>query len=107
MDGSSAQEGFDEIASMVDARFAMWDKAVKSLPSWGREEDGQAQLYIQGIQNIVQANLSWRYVQIISSLNQVNHYNSFRTGRYFGSKAEEVKQHRKIDVLVQPPFLLA
>ncbi|KAI1393511.1 terpene synthase metal binding domain-containing protein [Hypoxylon trugodes] len=89
MNGLSAQEAFDEIASMVDMRFLLWDDAVKSLPSWGENIDGQVRQYIQGIQNIVQANLSW----------------SFRTGRYFGPKADEVRKSREIDVLMQPSFL--
>lgn len=60
MNGSSAQAAFDQIAAMVDARFVLWDQAVKALPSWGPEIDAQVRQYIQGIQNIVQANLSWR-----------------------------------------------
>lgn len=60
MNGASAQSAFDEIAAMVDARFTIWDEAVKALPSWGKEIDDQVHQYIQGVQNIVQANLSWR-----------------------------------------------
>ncbi|KAI1811307.1 terpene synthase metal binding domain-containing protein [Poronia punctata] len=89
MNGSSAQEAFDEIAAMVDSRFALWEEAVRSLPSWGGSVDRQVRLYIQGIQNIVQANLSW----------------SFRSGRYFGSKGDQVLNLRKIDVLMNPSFL--
>ncbi|KAK8023454.1 terpene synthase [Apiospora marii] len=60
MNGASAQQAFDEIASMVDARFSAWDEAAKALPSWGAEVDAQLHQYVQGIQNIVQANISWR-----------------------------------------------
>lgn len=60
MNGASAQQAFDEIASMVDARFSAWDEAAEALPSWGAEVDAQLHQYIQGIQNIVQANISWR-----------------------------------------------
>jgi phage-related minor tail protein len=60
MNGSSAQDAFDQIASMVDARFVLWDENIRALPSWGDEVDAQVRQYVQGIQNIVQANLSWR-----------------------------------------------
>ncbi|KAH8164929.1 hypothetical protein CIB48_g3318 [Xylaria polymorpha] len=60
MNGSSAQEAFDELASLIDERFAQWETAMNMLPVWGGDIDSQVQLYIQGIQNIVQANLSWR-----------------------------------------------
>ncbi|KAI1327758.1 isoprenoid synthase domain-containing protein [Xylariaceae sp. FL0255] len=89
MNGSSAQAAFDQIAAMIDSRFEQWDEAVRTLPSWGTDIDAQVKQYIQGIQNIVQANLSW----------------SFRSGRYFGSKGEEVLLMREIDVLMHPSFL--
>lgn len=60
INGVSAQDAFDEIASMIDMRFEDWNVVLKTLPSWGGEIDAQVHLYIQGIQNIVQANLSWR-----------------------------------------------
>ncbi|KAK7975751.1 hypothetical protein PG989_014214 [Apiospora arundinis] len=60
MSGASAQHAFDEIASLIDARFDLWDETVKTLPHWGEKVDSQVRQYIQGIQNIVQANLSWR-----------------------------------------------
>ncbi|KAJ2982870.1 hypothetical protein NUW58_g6353 [Xylaria curta] len=89
MTGSSAQKAFDDVANLVDVRFKLWDKAVKAMPSWGDDIDAQVQQYIQGIQNIVQANLSW----------------SFRTGRYFGPKAEKIRQSRELEVLIQPSYL--
>lgn len=58
--GASAQEAFDQIASMVDARFDEWDRSIHSLPQWGQHVDNQVLQYIQGVQNIIQANLSWR-----------------------------------------------
>lgn len=60
MMGASAQEAFDQIAALVDARFAQWEQSMHSLPSWGQHIDGQVLQYIQGVQNIVQATLSWR-----------------------------------------------
>lgn len=60
MNGFSAQEAFDEIASMVDERYIAWYENVNAIPSWGEEIDSDVRQYIQGIRNIVQANLSWR-----------------------------------------------
>lgn len=60
MNGAAAQEAFDEIASMVDARFGLWNESIEALPSCGGEGNTQLRLYVQGIENIVQANLSWR-----------------------------------------------
>lgn len=44
MNGAEAQEAFDMIGSMLDARFEMWNEVLKSLPSWGDEVDVQVQL---------------------------------------------------------------
>lgn len=60
MKRSSAQEAFNKVSSLVDARFLQWDDVVKARPSWGEDVDSHIQQYIQSIQNIVQANLSWR-----------------------------------------------
>jgi hypothetical protein len=60
MRGASAQEAFDEIATMINERHVTWNKALKALPSWGREIDEQVRQYVKGIQDLVQANLSWR-----------------------------------------------
>ncbi|KAI0460034.1 terpene synthase metal binding domain-containing protein [Xylaria acuta] len=89
MAGSSAQEAFDEVGSLIDERFSVWKEAVRAVPSWGKDVDIQVHKYIQGIQNIVQANLSW----------------SFRTGRYFGQEAAKVRRSREVDVMMRPPFL--
>lgn len=59
LNGMSAQEAFDVVASMVDERFAAWDETVKVVPSWGEAVNAQVEQYICGIQNMVQANLSW------------------------------------------------
>lgn len=60
INGMSAQEAFDHISSMIDERFALWDETIQSIPSWGEDIDVHVRRYVEGIQNIVQANLSWR-----------------------------------------------
>ena len=65
INGSSAQKAFDDISLMVSARFAAWDQTVNMLPTWGKDVDAQVHQYIKGIQNIVQANISWRYASSI------------------------------------------
>ncbi|KAI3339675.1 terpene synthase metal binding domain-containing protein [Ustulina deusta] len=81
--------GAEFVMMMIDILSYRKEEAVRALPSWGADVDAQVRQYIQGIQNIVQANLSW----------------SFRSGRYFGSKGDQVLLMRKIDVLMHPSFL--
>lgn len=63
INGLSAQEAYNEVSSLIDARFSAWENAMQTLPSWGYKIDWHVRQYIQGIQDIVQANLSWRYVR--------------------------------------------
>lgn len=60
--GHSAQEAFDTLGSLLEQRYIQWDQAIHDLPSWGADVDGEVRRYIDGIQNIVQANISWRCV---------------------------------------------
>lgn len=62
--GQSAQEAFDTVGALLENRYSQWDQAINCLPSWGTEVDLQVQRYVEGIQNIVQANISWRYVAL-------------------------------------------
>ncbi|KAH7344353.1 terpene synthase metal binding domain-containing protein [Pyrenochaeta sp. MPI-SDFR-AT-0127] len=87
--GQSAQEAFDTLGALLEQRYIQWDQAIDRLPSWGTEVDVQVRRYVEGIQNIVQANISW----------------SFRSKRYLGDKALEVRRTRKIDVMTNPPYL--
>lgn len=87
--GQSAQEAFDTIGALLEQRYIQWDQAINHLPCWGPEVDVQVRRYVEGIQNIVQANISW----------------SFRSKRYLGEKAPEVRRTRKIDVMTSPPYL--
>lgn len=60
--GHSAQEAFDTLGSLLEQRYIQWDQAIHDLPSWGADVDGEVRRYIDGIQNVVQANISWRCV---------------------------------------------
>ncbi|CAI6332731.1 unnamed protein product [Periconia digitata] len=87
--GKSPQEAFDTVGAMLEQRYIQWDQAIQCLPSWGAEVDVQVNRYVEGIQNVVQANISW----------------SFRSKRYLGDKAREVRRTRKIEVMTNPPYL--
>ncbi|KAH7219711.1 isoprenoid synthase domain-containing protein [Fusarium oxysporum] len=91
MTGQSPQEAFDTVGNLLEERYQYWQKAIEQLPSWGPEIDANVARYIQGIQNVVQANITW----------------SFRSGRYFGKQAPEIRRTRMIDVMVNPPYLQA
>lgn len=60
MGGLGAQEAFDYIGSMLDSRYERWEKAIGELPNWGEEVNRNAQKYIQGVADVVRANLYWR-----------------------------------------------
>ncbi|TXC04918.1 hypothetical protein FocTR4_00000058 [Fusarium oxysporum f. sp. cubense] len=61
MTGQSPQEAFDTVGNLLEERYQYWQKAIEQLPSWGPEIDANVARYIQGIQNVVQANITWRY----------------------------------------------
>jgi translation initiation factor 2 alpha subunit (eIF-2alpha) len=61
MTGQSPQEAFNTVGNLLEARYQDWQNAIKQLPSWGPEIDANVARYIQGIQNVVQANITWRY----------------------------------------------
>jgi hypothetical protein len=60
MSGKSPQEAFDHIGNMLNSRYARWELAVKNIPSWGEGLDHQVANYIQGVADVVRANLHWR-----------------------------------------------
>ncbi|CVK85123.1 uncharacterized protein FMAN_02036 [Fusarium mangiferae] len=91
MTGQSPQEAFDTVGNLLEERYQDWQSSIEQLPSWGPDIDTNVARYIQGIQNVVQANITW----------------SFRSGRYFGKQAPEIRRTRMIDVMVNPPFLQA
>ncbi|KAJ0427021.1 terpene synthase metal binding domain protein [Aspergillus carlsbadensis] len=74
--GMSAQAAFSHIGDMLLARYRDWYLALAELPSWGEDVDVQVQEYIEGVRSVVRANLGW----------------SFRSQRYFGERAAEVRR---------------
>jgi terpene synthase-like protein len=60
MAGQSAQEAFDTLATLLAQRHRDWDMMIDCLPSWDPQTDSQVRQYVEGIQNLVQANISWR-----------------------------------------------
>jgi hypothetical protein len=60
MAGQSAQEAFDTLATLLAQRHRDWDMMIDCLPSWDPQTNSQVRQYVEGIQNVVQANISWR-----------------------------------------------
>ncbi|XRM46059.1 hypothetical protein ABZX51_009116 [Aspergillus tubingensis] len=80
-DGFSVQAAFDEAAKLLATCYRDWYLALADLPSWGEDVDAQVQTYIEGLQNVVLANIHW----------------SFRAERYWKSNAE-IQKDRTIEV---------
>ncbi|SCV58194.1 uncharacterized protein FFB14_15497 [Fusarium fujikuroi] len=87
LQGLSAQDAFESVDRLLDERFFDWNNSVRQLPTWNDNIDQQISLYIQGIQRVVQANVSW----------------SHHTARYKAGKLEEPA--RQIRVLANPRYL--
>jgi hypothetical protein len=85
----SAQEAFDHLGSLLQARLERFEELADSLPHWDGPTAAAVDEYVEGVRNSVRANLYW----------------SLRTDRYFGAATEEVKRTRKVDVMVQPNYL--
>ncbi|RAK94265.1 terpene synthase metal binding domain protein [Aspergillus costaricaensis CBS 115574] len=80
-DGFSVQAAFDEAGKLLATCYRDWYLALADLPSWGEDVDAQVQTYIEGLQNVVLANIHW----------------SFRAERYWKSNAE-IQKDRTIEV---------
>ncbi|KAK1959930.1 terpene synthase metal binding domain-containing protein [Colletotrichum sublineola] len=89
MNGKSAQEAFDMVGSLLEESYHEWHEVMSRLPDWDVNVDGEVERYIKGIQDVVQANLSW----------------SFHSKRYFGADGPKVRKTWRIDVLANPPYL--
>ncbi|TLD13608.1 uncharacterized protein PgNI_02933 [Pyricularia grisea] len=89
MSGQSAQEAFDTVGALLEESYCEWEETVRQVPTWGGDVGRDVQRYIKGIQNVVQANTTW----------------SFRSKRYLGVLAFEVRRTRRFDVMTQPPYL--
>ncbi|KAI4215131.1 MAG: hypothetical protein LQ351_002446 [Letrouitia transgressa] len=83
MNGMPAQQAFDHVNTLLRGCYRDWYFALADLPQWGEEIDNQVQKYIQGVQDVVLANLSW----------------SFKSQRYLGKTHDVVRQTRQITVL--------
>ena len=44
----------------MNSRYKEWYLALAILPHWNEEVNRSVQVYIQGVQNVVLANLNWR-----------------------------------------------
>jgi hypothetical protein len=88
--GMNAQEAFDHLGSLLEARLERFDELSRNLPLWESPTTVAAvDAYIEGVRNAVQANLYW----------------SLRSDRFFGAAAEEVKKSRRVKVMVRPKYL--
>lgn len=56
----SQEEALENINNRLKACFRNWYLAHAELPLWGEAIDNQVQKYIQGIQDLVLANVNWR-----------------------------------------------
>lgn len=45
---------------MLRERYRQWYLTMADLPIWGESVDKEVQRYIQGIQDVVLANVNWR-----------------------------------------------
>jgi hypothetical protein len=85
----SAQEAFDHLGHLLEARLERFDEISGALPHWDVPAAAAVDAYVEGIRNAVQANLYW----------------SLRTDRFFGAATEEVKKTRKVKVMICPKYL--
>ncbi|KAH7018022.1 terpene synthase metal binding domain-containing protein [Microdochium trichocladiopsis] len=106
MRGLSAQQSFDTVSELLVACYTRWDELESLLNQDSSREPPsesvtaylcladsatrqQALQYVEGIKNVVKANMYW----------------SFKSQRYFGQNGESVRLSRGIDVLVHPAYL--
>ncbi|KAI9654409.1 MAG: hypothetical protein M1831_005375 [Alyxoria varia] len=87
--GFSAEASFKILDKLLHERYHEWYATLAQMPSWGGNIDFQVQRYIQGVQNVVLANLNW----------------SFRSSRYFGANKDIVRTTGFIDVLPVEPLI--
>ena len=58
----SQEEAYAKAGQEVKIRYQSWYLALAELPQWCEETDGQMQKYVRGLQDLLLANLNWRYV---------------------------------------------
>ncbi|ERF68386.1 hypothetical protein EPUS_06802 [Endocarpon pusillum Z07020] len=62
INGMPAQQAFEAVNALLRKCYRDWYLALADLPQWGEKIDAQVQKYIQGVQDVVLANLNWRCV---------------------------------------------
>ena len=58
--GKTAQEAFDEVGVLLQQRYRDFYLAQADLPHVNQEIDIDIQKYVEGVRNIMKANLNWR-----------------------------------------------
>lgn len=99
MTGQSPQEAFNTVGNLLEERYQYWQKAIEQLPSWGAEIDANVARYIQGIQNVVQANITWRYeiaAESETKLNKCSHATASDRGDILGNKLPRSDGHERL-----------
>ena len=93
------QEAYDRINVLLTERYREWYVAQANLPQWGEVIDRQVQKYIRGMQDVITANVYWRYVpEYVSIGEKSDDCISFHTTRYFGKDTDEVRETRVITI---------
>ena len=87
--GMTAQQAFDHLGNIISSKHRRLTDLLNRLPSCDPRINGQTEKYIDSILNTVRANLYW----------------SFRSGRYFSTDGDTIKQTGQIMVLKNPPWL--
>ncbi|KAF2825788.1 putative pentalenene synthase [Ophiobolus disseminans] len=89
LQGMQTQEAHDFVGKLIDIRLERMIDLMSNLPYWGNTVDEQVEIYVAAIKNMIAANVHW----------------SFRSQRYFGTRNEEVRKTRIIDLMVDPPYM--
>ncbi|KAJ5900032.1 hypothetical protein N7495_004776 [Penicillium taxi] len=58
--GLSPQDALLQANSLIRQRYHEWYRSLAYLPSFGEKVDRDIQKYIEGVQNVVLANIHWR-----------------------------------------------
>jgi hypothetical protein len=89
LNGLSAQAAFDEVGRLLTRRYERWNDIESMFLGSKYANNRSVVRYVEGIKSVVQANISW----------------SFKSQRYLGRQAEQVRITRKIEVESNPSFL--
>ena len=93
------QEAYDRINVLLKERYREWYLAQANLPQWGEVIDRQVQKYIRAMQDVITANMYWRYVTESICIGAKSYdCISFHTTRYFGKNTDEVRETRVITI---------